>query len=280
MAKSKTVFATMALSVVFFLSGIFVLAYFNLQTMADRWKEDIEIRIFLRGEVSEESVTGLRDKLIHWTEVEGVRWISRDEALTSLAGRPGWQRERVSLDRLTSDLGGSPLPHSLELTLRPPYRNAVGIEGIMPRLAGDPRVDEVQYDREGVRALDRFDGWIRKAGIWGGGLLLGVLALAVYASMRLLAAAPYETDEAVEGRPKGLPLAVRGGWTGLWAAGISLGLLAACYVAAAGKLPLGSIEGLSGLNPVFFSWPVMGLWLVSGGMLCGITAWVASLSGR
>ena len=132
-----------------FTIGLFVLAALNfrhaLQTVAER----VEVVAFiLRGTPSESIITASKD-IEAFPEVQEVAYVSAEEALARA------RAELVEFREAFRDLETNPLPPSLEIRLKPDYRNTVSAQAVAERVRGFPFVDDVRYGRDWVQRLDR-----------------------------------------------------------------------------------------------------------------------------
>jgi len=271
--------ATATLAAVLFVAAVNLLALENVSAQVGRWKRDLRVSVYLADDADPAAAGELHARLAALPGVARVEPIDKDEAL---------RRFRVSFPELADvpdDLGGNPLPASLEVILEPGEGGQAAAAQIAATARASPVVDEVRFDQAFLDRLDALLGIAR----WGGGALgivvltavglvvAGVLRLTVYARrdeieiMRLVGASPLF----VRG-----PFLVAGlvqGWAG--------GLLA-LFAAEAVRRAAFTYAGASGATLtellVGRSLPVApSLAIVATGALLGLTsAWFAVREAR
>jgi cell division transport system permease protein len=161
---SLVTLSTIAISML--ILGLFSLIYLNVQQSLHQIGDELQITAYLQETVSPEQAEVLRTKVADWPEVEGITYISKEQALA---------RFRSQLREYAGILKGlkeNPLPASLELTLMPQYGRSGNIKELSTRLGRLPGVAEVQYGRKWMAKLRVFVEVMKLVGITVGGLLL------------------------------------------------------------------------------------------------------------
>lgn len=132
-----------------FTIGLFGLVAINFREALRSVAERVEVVAFvLRGTPTETSLAASRD-IEAFPEVQEVRLVSADEALARA------RAELVEFKEAFRDLETNPLPASLEVRLKPEFRDAPSAQAVAERLQGFPFVDDVRYGRDWVQRLDR-----------------------------------------------------------------------------------------------------------------------------
>ena len=132
-----------------FTIGLFGMVAINFRQALRTVAERVEVVAFvLRGTPTEAIIAGSRD-IEAFPEVEEVRYVSAEEALTRA------RAELVEFREAFRDLETNPLPASLEIRLKPEYRNAGSAQAVAERVRGFAFVDDVRYGRDWVERLDR-----------------------------------------------------------------------------------------------------------------------------
>ena len=132
-----------------FTIGLFGMVAINFRQALRSVAERVEVVAFvLRGTPTEAILAGSRD-IEAFPEVEEVRYVSAEEALTRA------RAELVEFREAFRDLETNPLPASLEIRLKPEYRNAGSAQAVAERVRGFAFVDDVRYGRDWVERLDR-----------------------------------------------------------------------------------------------------------------------------
>jgi cell division transport system permease protein len=161
---SMVTLSTIAISML--ILGLFSLIYLNVQQSLHQMGGELQITAYLQETVSSEQAKVLRSKVADWPEVEGITYISKEQALA---------RFRSQLREYAGILEGlkeNPLPASLELTLMAQYGRSGNIKELSTRLRRLPGVAEVQYGRKWMAKLRVFVEVMKLVGITVGGLLL------------------------------------------------------------------------------------------------------------
>ncbi len=161
---SLVTLSTIAISML--ILGLFSLIYLNVQQSLHQMGGELQITAYLQETISSEQAEVLRSKVADWPEVEGITYISKEQALA---------RFRSQLREYAGILEGlkeNPLPASLELTLIPQYGRSGNIKELSTRLGRLPGVAEVQYGRKWMAKLRVFVEVMKLVGITVGGLLL------------------------------------------------------------------------------------------------------------
>ena len=132
-----------------FTIGLFGMVAINFRQALRSVAERVEVVAFvLRGTPTEAILAGSRD-IEAFPEVEEVRYVSAEEALTRA------RAELVEFREAFRDLETNPLPASLEIRLKPEFRNAGSAQAVAERLRGFAFVDDVRFGRDWVERLDR-----------------------------------------------------------------------------------------------------------------------------
>lgn len=153
-------------------AGLYFLAALNFRSALEGLAERVEVVAFLMRGTPAESVTLAAEDIAAFPEVESVAFVSEDQALA---------RAKVELEEFREayqDLVANPLPASLEIRLKPPFRSATDAAAVADRLAGYPFIDDVRFGREWVERLDRLRqlAWVVQLVI---GLAFALVAMAI-----------------------------------------------------------------------------------------------------
>ncbi len=132
-----------------FTIGLFALVALNfrhsLQTLAER----VEVVAFVLRGTPTETITAASQDAQAFPEVLEVRYVNEEQALARA------RQELVEFKEAYRDLEANPLPASLEVRLKPEFRDARSAQAVAERLRGFPFVDDVRYGRDWVQRLDR-----------------------------------------------------------------------------------------------------------------------------
>jgi cell division transport system permease protein len=132
-----------------FTTGLYGLVSLNFRQALEGLAERVEIVAFLMRGTPPETITLASQDIAQFPEVLEVTYVSEDQALARA------RKELEEFRESYQDLAMNPLPASLELRLKPPFRSAAAARQVADRLAGYPFIDDVRYGREWVERLDR-----------------------------------------------------------------------------------------------------------------------------
>jgi len=132
-----------------FVVGLFALVVLNLNRALREVEERVEVVAYVMRGTPVEVVTVAMGDLQRFPEVASVTHITEDEALARA------QKELVEFQGVFDDLVANPLPASLEVRLRPGFRDGEHVQDVAERLRGFRFVDDVRYGRDWIARLDR-----------------------------------------------------------------------------------------------------------------------------
>jgi len=167
------------ITISFLIFGLFLVIFLNAKGLMEEWGSRIRVTAYLADSLSGEQVSELRGRISQFKEVQEVGYRSKDEALKTLEenlkGRQG----------LLKGLPRNPLPASLEIQLKPEYRNASGVQGLVAQLKGVPGVEELQFGSEWVERFSAFMILLQVLGLGLSGLLLVATIFVISNTIRL-----------------------------------------------------------------------------------------------
>jgi cell division transport system permease protein len=132
-----------------FVFGLFALVAINISNTIGNVAERVEVVAYLKRGTAVETVTmGIAD-IEAFPEVADVEHITEAEALSRA------KRELREFQDIFQDLEANPLPASLEVRLKPQFRNAAKAAEMASRLRSFSFVDDVRYGEDWVQKLDR-----------------------------------------------------------------------------------------------------------------------------
>lgn len=152
-----------------FTIGLFGLVALNFRQTLMGIAERVEVVAFVLRGTPTEAVTAASQDIQAFPEVLEVRYVSAEQALDRA------RNELVEFQEAYRDLETNPLPASIEIRLKPEFRDGTSAQRVAERLRAFSLVDDVRYGRDWVERLDRLRDM---AGVIG--LVIG-LAFAVVA---------------------------------------------------------------------------------------------------
>jgi len=132
-----------------FVVGLFGLVVINLRAALSQIEERVEIVMYLTRGTPVEAATLAIGDIEAFPEVASVRYVSEDEALERA------RRELVEFQGAYEDLETNPLPASLEISLKPGFRDTRNAQAVAARLQGFRFAEDIQYGHEWIQRLDR-----------------------------------------------------------------------------------------------------------------------------
>ncbi len=146
-APVLTGLASAMVGLALFVIGLFGLAAFNLQEALTLLEERVGIVLYLRDDTRSQEIDLAYGELSSLPEVAEVHFVNKEGALEKA------RTELPDLGELFSDLAVNPLPASLEVRLRPGYRNQEVVERIASLSSAYAFVEDVAYGQEWVERL-------------------------------------------------------------------------------------------------------------------------------
>lgn len=258
--------SVISISLVLLLVGIASLLLVNARSVSDYFKENMQVSVMMKQNVSEDSARDFQKKLDRMRFIRSSEYISKEQGEREMAELLG--------DDFLSVFETSPIPVSIEVTLNADYVSADSLEMVKNEISRSPLVDEVVYQRSLVDTLN--------ANLSRISLIIGIfivlllfisfvlinntVRLNVYArrftvhTMRLVGA----TKSFIRG-----PFLVQSVFQGLFSAFIAIIVLVAIlFVIRKEFLQLFSVFRLELLLLV------MGIVLASGVLICFVSTWL------
>ncbi|MCR5561328.1 MAG: permease-like cell division protein FtsX [Bacteroidales bacterium] len=153
--------SALSISLVLLLVGLAALLVVNARGITRWFKENMQMEVLLREEVSEPQAEAFKASLESLPYVNSARLITREEGEKDLKGMLG--------EDFLEMFEGTPVPISVELTLKAAYVNADSLAVVSAQLKESPLVGEVESHAPLVDALN--------ANLSKIGLVLGVFIL-------------------------------------------------------------------------------------------------------
>ena len=139
--------AITTVAITLFIVGFFIIIVFDIQGVLSSIKNQVEIAVYLKDNVTDELKTYLENEIKGWDEISQVNFISKDQALEK------FKKENEGSEIL-KEIQGNPLPASFELELKSPEK----VEQVALRFMDKDGnfiegVDEVIYGQNYVQKL-------------------------------------------------------------------------------------------------------------------------------
>jgi cell division transport system permease protein len=163
--KPSYVMSIIGVTLVLFLLGIVGWLVINANKLGDYFKENVEVRTFLRGDLSAKDSLNLVEYIASRPYVNSYEFVTKETAKQKYIddGNEDWNKV----------LDYNPLPNSINFRLKKEYVNVDTLENIKADLEQNTNVTDVQYQKALVSNLDRN---IRQLSI---GLLVVAILIAI-----------------------------------------------------------------------------------------------------
>ncbi len=138
--------SVISISLVLLLVGVGSLLLVNASSVSDYFKENMQVSVILKDEVSEAEAGILAGKLEGKEYIKGVEIISRETGIKEMAQLLGEDFLEV--------FENAPVPVSLDISLKAEYVSSDSLAVVRKDIAASPLVDDVVYRQSLVDALN------------------------------------------------------------------------------------------------------------------------------
>jgi len=150
-----------------FAFGLFGLVALNIKNALTRVEERVEIRAFIAAGTAVESISSAADEIAKYSQVAKVDIVTQSQAL---------ERARTELGEFKDVFESEFLPASLDIKLKPGFRDPASVKAVAARIQELTFVDDIRFGEEWITQLYR----IRNiAGVVGAALGLAFAAVAI-----------------------------------------------------------------------------------------------------
>jgi cell division transport system permease protein len=256
------------ITISFLILGLFMVIFLNAQGLMAEWGSRIRVTAYLTDSMSGERVRRLTEKVRGFEEVQEVQYRSKDEALKILEERLQGQRGMLK------GLPRNPLPASLEIRLKPEYRNSLGVNRLVERLRRSKEIADLQFGSEWVERFSAFMVLLQVLGLGLGALLLLATIFVISNTIRLNIFARREEIEIMRlvgatGMFIRAPFYIEGILQGFLGAGLALAILFVFFQLFLAKV-YEPLKYLLGNFPLDFLTSKQAVELALGGLTLGL----------
>ena len=153
--RSARLSSILSISMVLLLVGIASMLLLNATRVSDYFKENMQISVLMDTEVSDQQTTELASELDSLYFVKGTEVITKAQGAEEMKSLLG--------EDFLSVFETSPIPASIALTLKAEYVSVDSVAMVKTVLEKYPQVDEVDYQRSLISALNAN---LRKIGLF------------------------------------------------------------------------------------------------------------------
>jgi len=167
----------LSISVVLFLLGLLGLLVLNSKRVADHFKEQVPIVIFLKDTAKQVEVDQLKQSLELADYTKYAHYVSKEEAAETHMAEIG--------EDYVDYLGDNPLQDNIDVRLRADFVTPDKVEEIIAEIKSKSFVDDVGYDKPLIEQLTEN---IKKISFWVlvvAGIFLFIAILLINSSIRL-----------------------------------------------------------------------------------------------
>ncbi|MCO5724550.1 cell division protein FtsX [Robiginitalea marina] len=136
---------TLSIALVLFLLGVLGLLVLNTQKLANHFKEQITLSVFLKDSAREVEIDQLQKSLVMAEYTKSAVFVSKEEAASR-------HSEDIGEDFMEF-LGYNPLKNSIDVNLNAGFVSTAQVDSIATDLASRSFVEEVSYDRPTLELL-------------------------------------------------------------------------------------------------------------------------------
>ncbi|WP_422857879.1 cell division protein FtsX [Flagellimonas sp. S174] len=167
----------LSIALVLFLLGVLGLLVLNTKKLADHFKEQITVSIFLRDNAKPVEIEQLQKSLALAEYTKSANYVSKEDAAEQYSEDIG--------ENFVEFLGYNPLKNSIDVNLKADFVSPTQISEIADEIASKTYVDEVSYDQPLISLLSdnvqRISFWILIAS----GVFTFISVLLINSSIRL-----------------------------------------------------------------------------------------------
>lgn len=159
-----------------FAFGLFGLVALNIKNALQRVEERVEVRAFVAEGTTIEQLIAASDQVSKYPEVLHVDVVTQEQAL---------ERARKELGEFKDVFEGQILPASLDIKLKPGFRDPVTVRKVVDRVREFDFVDDVRFGEEWISQLYKLRNIAGVAGIALGLAFAGVAVIIIGATIRM-----------------------------------------------------------------------------------------------
>ena len=171
--------AAITIALALFIMGAFLLLHVNLQHLLSASSRGLTLSVYLKDGLQPESLTRLMKDVARLPGVDRSNHVTKKQALAEM------RRSLGPHAGILDGLDENPLPASLELSLKPEYRDSQAVTTLIGKLRTMNGVDEVHYAWEWAERLRVFVRFVKLGALAVGALLFVAIVFIVSNTIRL-----------------------------------------------------------------------------------------------
>lgn len=138
--------SVISISMVLLLVGVAAMLLVNARSVSDYFKENMQVTVMMKQDVSDETAMGFQRDLDAERFIKSSVFVSKEQGRREMAEMLG--------DDFLDVFETSPIPVSIDVTLKAGYVSADSLEVVRNEIAESPLVDEIVYQSSLVDALN------------------------------------------------------------------------------------------------------------------------------
>ena len=138
--------SVISISLVLLLVGVAAMLLVNAKSVSDYFKENMQVTVMMKQTVSDEAALDFQADLDKERFIRKSLFVSKEQGMREMADMLG--------DDFLDVFETSPIPVSIDVTLKAEYVSADSLEMVKNEIAVSPLVDEVVYQSSLVDALN------------------------------------------------------------------------------------------------------------------------------
>ena len=144
----------------------FLMVFLNLQTYLDKWKEQIQVSVYLADGNKPEDIPLIQKKINSFPQVKNASLITKEEALSFF--KDSFPGQKQALESLKDN----PLPASIDIQLQDEYRGPDEIKTFALQIKKIPGVEDVEYGQTWIEGYANFLKFMRSSALAVGVVIL------------------------------------------------------------------------------------------------------------
>lgn len=160
--------------------GIFLLIYTNLNAVARRWSDAVQIIAYVDPSISEDQRLEIDARIRELEGIANLKFVSSAEALEQFKNRLSGHEELLA--GLTE---ANPLPASFEIRLKPKYQNIASVQTIVDALQQIPHLNDFQYGQNWLENLTIIINLLKFIGVFLGVFLFLTIIFIISNTIKL-----------------------------------------------------------------------------------------------
>lgn len=144
--RSAKLSSVLSISLVLLLVGIAALLLVNAGSVSDYFKENMQVAVLMKPDISDEQTMDFR------SELDSLRFVRSTEFVSKAQGTR--EMEEMLGEGFLDIFEASPIPASVNVTLKAEYVSPDSLEIVRKDILASPLVDEVDYQQSLIEALN------------------------------------------------------------------------------------------------------------------------------